>query len=246
MEENPNLSSKLKKALAACGFSSLTEIQKLAIPEIQKGDNIIISAPTGYGKTLCAFIPFLDRINPEERGIDLLYITPLRSLNRDIFKSVIRLANLLGVEVDIRHGDTTAYERANQVRMPPHCLITTPETLQAMLLSKKMIENLKRVKYIVVDEVQSLMESKRGTQFSIGLERIKRLTNVQIVGLSATIADFDTAKGLLGCTKAINFKGNKQYEVEVIYPAIDVEDEDIARSENVSHVTADGLKYIRN
>ena len=220
------LSEKLQKALKELGFSEPTEIQKEAIKKILEGKSVIVSAPTGYGKTLSAFLPFIDKIDPTSKGIQMLYITPLRSLNRDIFKNVIEIGNKLNIEIDIRHGDTSAYERANQVRFPPHCLIITPETMQSLFLSKNMVENLKNVRFVVVDEVQSLMESKRGTQLSVGLERLRRLTSFQIVGLSATIADLEETKRYLKCTDSVQATSIKEYKIDVLYPKLGSEDED--------------------
>ncbi len=240
------LSEKLEKILAELGFKELTEIQKLSIPEINAGKNVIIGAPTGYGKTLAAFLPFLDKIDIRSPKLQLLYITPLKSLNRDIFKNIISIGNKAGVEIDIRHGDTPANERSNQVRVPPHCLITTPETLQSMFLSKRMVENLRDVKYVIVDEIQGLMESKRGTQFSIGLERLREIATFQIIGLSATISDFEATKRFLGCDKIIEFAGNKNYNIEIIYPKIDDQDEETATNENVSEVVANSMRRIKN
>ena len=240
------LSEKLEKILRELGFKDLTEIQKLSIPRINAGKNVVISAPTGYGKTLAAFLPFIDKIDVGSPKLQLLYITPLKSLNRDIFKNVISIGNKSGAEIDIRHGDTPASERANQVRAPPHCLITTPETLQSMFLSKRMVENLRNVKYVVVDEIQGLMESKRGTQFSIGLERLREIATFQIVGLSATISDFEATKNFLGCDEIIEFSGNKNYNVEIIYPKIDKQDEEMASNENISEVVANSMRYIKN
>ncbi len=243
---NTMLSAKLKKVLDELGFSELTDVQKLSIPRILNGENLIIGAPTGYGKTLAAFLPLIDKIDPESNHLQLLYITPLRSLNRDIFKNIIKICNNMNVEVDIRHGDTSARERAAQAQSPPHCLITTPETLQSMFLSKRMVEHLRNVRYVIVDEVQSLMESKRGTQFSVGLERLKRLASFQVVGLSATIADFPNTKKFLGCEESIDFKGDKDYDVEVVYPNIKSEDENIASKENMSEIVANSLRFVEN
>ncbi len=240
------LSDKLQKILREAGFGELTEIQKLAIPRISAGENLILGAPTGYGKTLAAFLPFLDKIDTGSGNLQLLYVTPLRSLNRDIFKNIITISNKMGVEVDIRHGDTSATERANQAKMPPHCLVTTPETLQSMFLSKRLVEHLKNVKYIIVDEVQSLMESKRATQFSVALERLRRITKFQTVGISATIADFNASKEFLDCKDSIEFKGEKKYGIEVIYPNIKREDETAASEESMSEVVANSLRYIRD
>ena len=239
-----SISAKLEKVLKEVGFTDLTEIQKIVIPKIKEGRNIIFRAPTGYGKTLAAFLPLLDKLNPDSEGIQLLYITPLKSLNRDIFKNIITISNKMGIEVDIRHGDTTAYERANQSQMPPHCLITTPETVQSMMLSKKLVEKLKNLKYAIVDEVQSLMESKRGTQFSVGLERLRRLSNFQVVGISATIADFKETKEYLSAEESVEFSGDKKYDIEVAYPSFNNEDEEVASKENVSKLVANSLRYI--
>lgn len=240
------ISKKLKKALEELGFKELTDIQKLSVPKISQGENIVIGAPTGYGKTLAAFLPFIDKIDTGSNHLQLLYITPLRSLNRDIFKNIITLCNKMNIEVDIRHGDTSPRERANQAASPPHCLITTPETLQSMFLSKRMVEHLKNVRYVIVDEVQSLMESKRGTQFSVGLERLRRLSSFQTVGISATIADFPATRRFLGCTDSIEFHGDKGYNLEVIYPNLKREDESIASKENVSEIVANSLRFIES
>ncbi|MCW1299631.1 MAG: DEAD/DEAH box helicase, partial [Candidatus Parvarchaeum sp.] len=239
-----NISAKLEKALKEVGFTDLTEIQKIVIPKIKEGKNIIFRAPTGYGKTLAAFLPLLDKLDSDSEGIQLLYITPLKSLNRDIFKNIITISNKMGIEVDIRHGDTTAYERANQARMPPHCLITTPETVQSILLSKKLVEKLKNLRYVIVDEVQSLMESKRGTQFSVGLERLRRISNFQVVGISATIADFKETQEYLSAEESVEFSGDKKYDIEVAYPSFNSEDEEVASKENVSKLVANSLRYI--
>ncbi|MBE5727969.1 DEAD/DEAH box helicase, partial [Candidatus Parvarchaeota archaeon] len=240
------LSERLQKTLKELGFSEPTEIQKEAIKKILEGKSIIVSAPTGYGKTLSAFLPFIDKIDPASKGIQMLYITPLRSLNRDIFKNVIEIGNKLNIEIDIRHGDTSAYERANQVRFPPHCLIITPETMQSLFLSKNMVENLKNVRFVIVDEVQSLMESKRGTQLSVGLERLRRLTSFQIVGLSATIADLEETKRYLKCTDSVQATSIKEYKIDVLYPKLGSEDEEIAKEQSVNDIVANGLKIIRD
>ena len=240
------LSDKLQKTLKELGFSEPTEIQREAIKKISEGRSVIISAPTGYGKTLSAFLPFIDKIDPSSRGIQMLYITPLRSLNRDIFKNVIEIGNKLSIEIDIRHGDTSAYERANQVRFPPHCLIITPETMQSLFLSKNMVENLKNVRFLIFDEVQSLMESKRGTQLSVGLERLRRLTSFQIVGLSATIADLEETKRYLKCTDSVQATSIKEYKIDVLYPKLGSEEEEIAKEQSVNDIVANGLKIIRD
>ncbi|MEM0143543.1 MAG: helicase-related protein, partial [Candidatus Parvarchaeum sp.] len=108
----------------------------------------------------------------------------------------------------------------------------------------KLVEKLKNLKYVIVDEVQSLMESKRGTQFSVGLERLRRISNFQVIGISATIADFKETKEYLSAEESIEFLGHKKYDIEVAYPSFSNEDEEVASKENVSKLVANSLRYI--
>jgi ATP-dependent Lhr-like helicase len=236
------LDKRIKIALTKIGINSLTEIQELVIPEILKEEDILFSAPTGYGKTLAAFIPCLQRMN-EDAGLQLLYITPLRSLNRQIFASIIQLASYLDLEVDIRHGDTSSYERKMQSYMPPNALIITPEALQSIFLSKRMLEHIKSVKYVIVDEVQSYLESKRGTQLNFGLTRLRRFATFQSIGISATLPDPQEGMQLIGAKKFIDLNKTRQYDIEVIYPEIKEESEE---KNYFEQVVDEGMKFIAN
>ena len=106
------LSDKLKKILGELGFNEFTDIQKLSIPRIYSGENLVIGAPTGYGKTLAAFLPFIDKIDANSGKLQLLYITPLRSLNRDIFKNIIQVCNRMGIEVDLDVFSSSSMKRS--------------------------------------------------------------------------------------------------------------------------------------
>ena len=108
------------------------------------------------------------------KGIYILYITPLRALNRDMYKRLASLCRKVGVSIDVRHGDTPRSIRRIQSKEPPEVLITTPETLQAILVAPGMRRWLSRVRWIIVDEVHDLLESKRGVQLAVGLERLKK------------------------------------------------------------------------
>ncbi|UCE09989.1 MAG: DEAD/DEAH box helicase [Candidatus Thorarchaeota archaeon] len=190
------LDSAITSFLATKNLVKPTPIQSSSIQKVLDGDNVLLLAPTGTGKTEAALLPLVHRLleMKKERelfGFYVLYITPLRALNRDVFLRIEELCAHLGLNVSVRHGDTTQYARRKQALSPPHILITTPETLQAVLPGKRLKEHLKSVFAIVVDEIHELADSKRGTQLSLGLERVDRIANqeVQRIGLSATVGN---------------------------------------------------------
>jgi len=119
------------------GLGTPTEPRALAIPPIIKGDNVLLVAPTASGKTEAALLPVLSRhlTRTFRKGIAVPYVTPLRALNRDILGRLAHITTRLGVRCEVPHGDTSASQRRKQSRNPPEILITTPETLQAILPS---------------------------------------------------------------------------------------------------------------
>jgi ATP-dependent Lhr-like helicase len=207
------------------GFKKLTEIQKKAIPIIfQKHDSLVI-APTGSGKTECSVIPIFTEIKESKKTgkIKVLYITPLRALNRDVFRRITRYAQNDDLTIEIRHGDTTQSIRRKIANVPPDILITTPETLVILLTQKKMLDALSELEWIIIDEVHELLSNERGAQLSLSLERLQLNSKSDItrIGLSATIGNIDeTAKFVVGTKrkcKIIKDMSIRKYDVEIEY-----------------------------
>src|SRR5271157_2213759 len=196
-----NLSEPIRLALAESGIRTPTPPQTIAIPKIMAGGNILLIAPTGSGKTEAVLLPILDQLTKLEnrQGISIIYITPLRALNRDLLKRLDYWHSKLGFTVEIRHGDTPQKDRRRQSLKPPDFLVTTPETLQAILPGKRMRSHLRHVRWVIIDEVHELAGERRGAQLAVGLERLRKVTgkDFQRIGLSATIGNPEHVAGFI-------------------------------------------------
>ena len=218
------LDVEIRKLLDKRSFDELSDTQEEAIPPIMKGHHTLCIAPTGTGKTESAMLPVFHKLlNDENRGkgFRALYITPLRSLNRDILLRLKWWCGELGLTVGVRHGDTTQAERARQSRNPPDLLITTPETVQALFMGKNLREHLKSVRYVVIDEIHELAGSKRGAQLSVALERIvEQAGEFQRIALSATVGNpEDVARFLCGSRPyhLVNIPSAPRLSIDVKY-----------------------------
>ena len=230
-------------------FKTFSVPQQFGVMPIHSRENILISSPTGSGKTLTAFLSILNELVDSslkgvlEDKIYCVYISPLRALNSDIqinllepLKEIEELTKKkLGIRVAVRTGDTQAHQKAQQLKKPPHILITTPESLAIVLSSIKFSELLKDVQWCIVDEIHALAENKRGTHLSLSIERLQRISPAMTrIGLSATIAPLDEiARYLAGYQgdqerpcKIVDVQFLKKLDLKVISPVDDLIDTD--------------------
>jgi ATP-dependent Lhr-like helicase len=197
-------------------FPAATRAQELGWPEIRAGRSTLVFAPTGSGKTLAAFLSAIDRLmfSPvPARGARcrVLYVSPLRALAVDVERNlreplagIARVAERRGEafhvpEIGIRTGDTPAADRARMARHPPDVLITTPESLFLVLTSQARAM-LASVEVAIVDEIHTMVGSKRGAHLALSLERLQEhaVRDVQRIGLSATQRPLEEVARYLG------------------------------------------------
>ena len=250
------LGDTVRAALSERGFSTPTEPQRRAIPPLARGEHALVIAPTGTGKTETAMLPVFDAIVEhreragERTGVSALYITPLRALNRDMRERLEWWGERLDLEIDVRHGDTTRYQRTKQANDPPDVLVTTPETLQAMLTGEKLRKALSDVAHVVVDEVHELASSKRGAQLSVGLERLGELAGgFQRVGLSATVGSpEEVARFLTGGRpfEVVEVDVESRVSFRVVEPEVREADERLAGELATDASVASHVRYIRD
>src|SRR5208337_4422594 len=224
------LAKPVRKALAELSFSEPTLPQTLAFPPVLEGKNVLLIAPTGTGKTEAVLLPVFSRLveqkSQKQKGIQVIYITPLRALNRDMFKRLTFWSKQLDITVEVRHGDTEMKIRRKQALRPPQMLVTTPETLQAILPGSQMRRHLSNVQCVIIDEVHDLAESKRGAQLAIALERLLEVTGreFQRIGLSATVGNpQEVARFIAGADREVTIvqavlAKNYRYRVEYLTP----------------------------
>ncbi len=166
----------------------------------EAGDSTLLIAPTGAGKTLAGFLPSLTDLTRRGKippgsaftGIHTLYISPLKALAVDIERNLMKPVEEMGLPVTVenRTGDTPSAKRQRQKLSPPDILLTTPEQVALLLANREAERFFKDLKYIVLDELHSLVSSKRGHMLSLGLARLRRLApGLQTIGLSATVAE---------------------------------------------------------
>ena len=246
-------------------FDAPTAPQRLGWPVIARGENALILAPTGTGKTLAAFLWCLDQLmledkgqgtekrdqgsgvrgrgagirgrkaaGEERRGCRIVYVSPLKALAVDVERNlrsplagIANLARRMGVAfrepaISVRTGDTPQSERARFARQPAEILITTPESLY-LLLTSQAAEALRTVDTVIVDEIHSLVPTKRGAHLALSLERLEALTArpVQRIGLSATQRPLEEVARFLGGVEVESAKRSESASQRVSRSATD-------------------------
>ncbi|MBT3274207.1 MAG: DEAD/DEAH box helicase [Spirochaetales bacterium] len=195
-------------------FETPTEIQRLAWPPITRRANVLVTAPTGTGKTLTVFLSAIDRLirgESETGAIRVLYISPLKALNNDIRENLIaplrELQSLFesretpfpDIRVVVRSGDTPQSERQRMLRKPPEILITTPESLNLLLSSPKARVILSTIDTVILDEIHAVAAGKRGTHLITAVERLVLLAGeFQRIAVSATVKPVELIADFVG------------------------------------------------
>src|SRR5712664_189201 len=206
-------------------FGEPTRGQQQGWQAIGSGRHTLIAAPTGSGKTLAAFLTALDGLfqeglrAPLPDEVRVVYVSPLKALSADIHKNlalprrgIAQRAEAMGIDppritAAVRTGDTSQTERAAMLRMPPHILVTTPESLFLLLTAERSRQMLRTVRTVIVDEIHAVIGTRRGAHLALSLERLQEVAAAPLlrIGLSATQRPIkEVARYLVGAQSAIS------------------------------------------
>ena len=197
------LSEPIRKYIRDKRWESLRPIQMAAITRIlSTNENYILASRTASGKTEAAFLPILSKVNFNDPGIQVLYVSPLIALINDQFYRIEELCKYLDVEVTKWHGEANKSKKNHIIKNPGGIVLITPESLESMFVNSpynisRLFSNLK---YLVLDEIHSFIGTDRGVHLKSIISRLQQINSSKfnIIGLSATIGDYDEAKRMTG------------------------------------------------
>lgn len=197
------LSEPIRKFIRDKGWEQLRPIQTAAIAKIlASDDNFILASRTASGKTEAAFLPILSKVNFNDSGVQVLYISPLIALINDQFYRIEELCKNLDITVTKWHGEANKTLKERLIKQPNGIVLITPESLESMFVNKpyNVKQLFSNLKYVVIDEVHSFIGTDRGIQLKSILSRLQKVNSksFSVVGLSATIGDYDEAKKFTG------------------------------------------------
>ena len=185
---------------------SLYDHQIETLSLIKKGFDVILHAPTGGGKTIGGFMPSIDDFinnNYKSQEFHTLYISPLKALTTDVQRNLLNPINDLkiNIKVETRTSDTSTYNKAKQIKKPPNFLMTTPESFALLMARTDVINLFKNLKFVIIDELHTFFDSKRGHLLSLNVARLRSIKPFQVIGLSATLKNTTLAKKYLSNNK---------------------------------------------
>lgn len=223
--------SSIVECIRELGYGDFTALQKEVFRKVAyENKSVLVTAPTGSGKTEAAVFPVFYRIIVDGlKPISAIYITPLRALNRDIESRIKRIASCFGLRVAVRHGDTPDAARRELAVHPPDVLITTPESFMYILVNEKLLPSVLNARYLIIDEFHEMVESKRGLLLFTVLHLLEKYHGFKPlkIALSATVSDPHGLAGLLessGGVEVVRGEQVKRMEVKVVVPGGSVSD----------------------